>query len=174
MININSIKKGYIDIPNIIMTNKKFNNFEYLSEDESLKECRNLHFLWNKNLIKLNIFNNFSEELVLKINVIEFYEYLKLLNKLNIKEVIFESLEHSLILKGNKQCFKIDCEIQSLYPSEKDKKSKYNINYILNFLKQFNIKELKEEFFIYLYFLDDYPILIKFKEDWGILAPIID
>ena len=67
--------------------------------------------------------------------------------------------------------------VDLVYPIENEKvvlnldeiSSSYSVEYLKTILKNYSVKELRD--FIFLEFGKDYPIRIKFKEDWIILAP---
>jgi len=150
------INKGYLDNSNVVMTNRKFKKFDYLDDAE----------------FKENPLNDFRTEI--KINTLAFYRVLEMLNKINQSKIKLTSQNDRLNLSVDENLFKLDVEIKSTNENEYIDSCLYSVDYLINFFKEYSIKELKEEEFISLSFADDYPLKIKFKNDWLILAPRVE
>jgi len=150
------MNKGYLDKTEVIMTSRKFKTFEYENEDLKEQPCE-----------------EFKE--LIKIPAIEFYKTIEFFNKMGCDKIWFitNPINSNIRFYINKEIVKIDLTIKSLYPIVEDFKSLYSIEYLKAFLKNYKIKDFKDEFII-LEFSNDHPIRIKFKDDWVLLAPIIN
>ena len=142
------MKKGYIDITNVILTNKKFKHFDYSGEEKEVH----------------------SEGQKLKLKALDFFRVIEFLKKMNEGTIVLNAENNNIQLLSKSERIKVDIFLE--YPVEKVK-GFFSVEYLFSWLKEFKLKDLKEEF-IYLTFKEDYPLTIEFKEDWGILAPIIE
>ena len=142
------MKKGYIDKTNVILTNKKFKYFNYSGEEKEF----------------------YSEGEKLKLNAIDFFRVIEFFKKMNEGTIILNAEGNNIQLLNKSERIKVDVFL--LYPVEKVS-GFFSVEYLFEWLKEFKIKELKEEF-IYLTFKEDYPLTLEFNEDWGILAPRIE
>ena len=141
--------KGYIDKSNVVLTNRRFKGFEYSGEEKEI----------------------YSEGEEIKLNALDFFRTIEFFKKMN-KNTILETNNTKLNISDKGKENKININLSLIYHI-RHLKGTFSSEYLYYFLKEFKIKELKDEF-IYLTFKDNSPLYIKFKEDWGFLAPMID
>jgi len=145
--------KGYIDETNVCMSNKKLKGFDYV--EDSLKDKPEINFITN-----------------IQINLKSFYEAIILFDRLKIESILFEVKEDYLILTNNfKNAIYIKIKLPIIKNKGRNSISKYSVEYIKTFLKNYSMKEIKEND-IKFKFNTKYPIEIKILNDWFILAPI--
>ena len=151
-------QKGYKDETGVLMSNNKLKGFKYSDEPKEI---------------------DLSYEVEVKLNALDFYRVIEFLDKIKVKSVKLIADRKNLILKSNNLGLESEIKIPLVYPIENEKvvlnlntiSSSYSVEYLKTILKNYSVKELKD--FIFLEFGKDYPIRIKFKEDWIVLVPRI-
>ena len=151
-------EKRYKDETGVLMSNNKLKGFKYSDEPEEI---------------------DLSYEVEVKLNALDFYRVIEFLDKIKVKSVKLIADRKNLILKSNNLGLESEIKIPLVYPIENEKvvlnlntiSSSYSVEYLKTILKNYSVKELKD--FIFLEFGKDYPIRIKFKEDWIVLVPRI-
>ena len=144
---------GYVDKLGIILSSKKLKGFNYQDEE---KDEFGIDYIVN-----------------CKINVLFFYRIIEFLDKVGVEKVKLITEKNNLILKTYNFLIS-EIKIQLIYSVEENIISMYGVKYLKTILKNYKLKELKNEEFIFLEFGNKTPIKIKFKEDWIILAPRVE
>lgn len=145
--------KGFKNKDNILITNRKFGCFDYSEEAVEINE------------------NFFNEFVYLEVSALQFRHSLEFLKKCGIKSAEFKSVGN--YLKITSLMGKIKIEDYTGNPHN-ECSSRYNIEYLIKWIKKFSVNELKEKVIRVWLEENTYPIKIQFKEDWLILAPRIE
>ena len=145
------MNKLYFDKTNVLMTSRPFSKFEY---EKELKEL------------------NLDMGARVKINAFEFFRTIEFFDKMNRAVIVFNTEDKKFLLLLDRHD-RIKIKIPAIYPLEGEHTCNYSVEYLKNILKEYKVKELKDEF-IELEFRTDEPLQFKFKEDFGILAPRIE
>jgi len=144
--------KGYIDNTNVCMSNKKLKGFSY--DENSLKDKPPIDFITD-----------------IQINLKSFYETIIYFDRLKIERIIFEVKKDYLILSNSEGVNKINVKIPIIKNKGEDSLSKYSVDYLKTFLKNYSMKEINTKS-IRFKFNKEYPIKIILNKDWFVLAPV--
>lgn len=151
--------KGYVDVANVCMTRTTLKKYEY----------------GENNPKNMAVFQEFKSVFEIQLN--PFLETLKYLKRIcgEYGSVKLIKAQTSLIMEFDNDLYKSFFKIPTLNDSDCNVvKSKFSINYLLDFFKSFDSKQLRKMQEIKLMMGNDYPIKIDVKDNWLILAPIIE
>ena len=145
-------QKMYLDETYVLMTNRKFKTIKYRNGQKEMFEL--------------------EPGVKVKIDALNFFRVIEFFNKIDQEGIIFNTEDNRFFQLSDKTDW-IKIKIPVCYPLEENEICRYSVEYLKSILKEYSVKELKDEF-IELEFKTDYPLTFKFKEDFGVLAPKVE